>query len=84
MPHFGTLHWRMDNFGFPYWIDMGPTGFRNNMSHERMVQTLAKFDKEIQIYTYANVGYRNGALIVARVNVLQCFLRIINHLFDDS
>ena len=21
MPHFGTLHWRMDNFGFPYRID---------------------------------------------------------------
>jgi hypothetical protein len=23
MPHFGTLHWRMDNFAFPYQIEMG-------------------------------------------------------------
>ena len=22
MPHFGTLHWWMDNFGFPYWIEL--------------------------------------------------------------
>ena len=22
MPHFGTLHWRMDNFGFPYCIEI--------------------------------------------------------------
>ena len=22
MPHFGTLRWRMDNFGFPYWIEL--------------------------------------------------------------
>ena len=22
MPHFGTLHWWMDNFGFPYRIEM--------------------------------------------------------------
>ena len=22
MPHFGTLHWQTDNFGFPYWIEM--------------------------------------------------------------
>ena len=21
-PHFGTLHWRMDNFGFPYQIEL--------------------------------------------------------------
>ena len=22
MTHFGTLHWRMNNFGFPYWIEL--------------------------------------------------------------
>ena len=22
MPHFGTLHWRMDNFGLPYRIEL--------------------------------------------------------------
>ena len=22
MPHFATLPWRMNNFGFPYWIDL--------------------------------------------------------------
>jgi hypothetical protein len=22
MPHFGTLHWRMDKFGFPYRIEL--------------------------------------------------------------
>jgi hypothetical protein len=22
MPHFGNLHWQMDNFGFPYRIEM--------------------------------------------------------------
>jgi hypothetical protein len=22
MPHFGTLHWWMDNFGFPYRIEL--------------------------------------------------------------
>ena len=22
MPHFSTLHWQMDNFGFPYWIEL--------------------------------------------------------------
>ena len=22
MPHFGTLHWWMDNFGFPYHIEL--------------------------------------------------------------
>ena len=22
MPHFGTLHWQMDNFGFPYRIEL--------------------------------------------------------------
>ena len=21
IPHFGNLHWRMDNFGLPYWIE---------------------------------------------------------------
>ena len=23
MPDFSTLPWQMNNFGFPYWIDMG-------------------------------------------------------------
>jgi hypothetical protein len=22
IPHFGNLHWWMDNFGFPYWIEL--------------------------------------------------------------
>ena len=22
IPHFGNLHWRMDNFGFPYHIEL--------------------------------------------------------------
>ena len=22
IPHFGTLHWRMDSFGFPYQIEL--------------------------------------------------------------
>ena len=22
IPHFGTLPWRMNNFGFPYWIEL--------------------------------------------------------------
>ena len=22
MPHFGTLHWWMDNFGLTYWIEL--------------------------------------------------------------
>ena len=22
IPHFGNLHWRMDKFGFPYWIEL--------------------------------------------------------------
>jgi hypothetical protein len=22
IPYFGTLHWRINNFGFPYWIEM--------------------------------------------------------------
>ena len=22
MPHFGTLHWRINNFGLPYWIEL--------------------------------------------------------------
>ena len=22
IPHFGNLHWRMDNFGLPYWIEL--------------------------------------------------------------
>ena len=49
---------------------MGPSGFPPNMSHEVMFQTSAQSDKEIQSYPSANAGYRNGALIVATVNVL--------------
>ena len=22
IPHFGNLHWQMDNFGFTYWIEL--------------------------------------------------------------
>ena len=49
---------------------MGPRGFPPNMSHDLMFQTSAKFDKEIQSYSSTSTGYRNGALIMARVNVL--------------
>ena len=49
---------------------MGIKGLPPNMSHEIMFQTLAESDKEIQSYPFANARYRNGALIVARVNVL--------------
>ena len=63
---------------------MGQRGFPSNMSHELMFQTLVQYDKEIQSYSSASVGYRDGALMVVRVNELYCFLRIMNHLFDDS
>jgi hypothetical protein len=49
---------------------MGPRRFPPNVSHEIMFQTLAQSDKAIQIYSSAKVGYQNGVLIVARVNVL--------------
>ena len=49
---------------------MGPRGFPPDVSHDIIFQTLAQSDKEIQIYPFANAGYRNGALVVARVNVL--------------
>ena len=49
---------------------MGPRGFPPNMSHELIFQTSAQYDKEIQSYPSTNAGYQNGALIVARVNVL--------------
>jgi hypothetical protein len=49
---------------------MGPRGFHPNMSHEIMFQTMAQSDKEIKSYPSANARYRNGALIVTRVNVL--------------
>ena len=49
---------------------MGPSGFPPNMSQEIMFQTLAQSDKAIQSYPSANEGYRDGVLIVARVNVL--------------
>ena len=49
---------------------MGPRGFPPNMSHDIILQTSSQSDKEIQSYPSANAGYRNGAFIVARVNVL--------------
>jgi hypothetical protein len=49
---------------------MGLGGFPPIMFHELMFQTSTQSDKAIQSYTSANAGYRNGALIVARVNVL--------------
>ena len=49
---------------------MGPRGFPPSVSHEIMFQTLAQSDKEIQSYSSVIAGYRNGALIVVRVNVL--------------
>ena len=49
---------------------MGPSGFHPNVSQEIMFQTLAQSDKEIQSYPSANEGYRNGVLIVARVDAL--------------
>jgi hypothetical protein len=49
---------------------MGPMGFPPNMSHEFIFQTLAQSDKEIQSYPSINAGCQNGALIVARVDVI--------------
>ena len=49
---------------------MGLRGFPPNVSQELIFQTSAQSDKEIQSYPSTNAGYRNGALIVARVNVL--------------
>ena len=49
---------------------MGPRGFPPNMYHELMFQISAQSDKAIQNYSSAIAGYQNGALIVARVNVL--------------
>ena len=34
MPHFGTLHWRMDNFGFPYQIDLRFGTYDNETYYE--------------------------------------------------
>jgi hypothetical protein len=62
---------------------MGLRGFPPNFSQELMFQTSAQLDKEIQSYPSANEGCRNGVLIVARLNVLYCFLRVMNHLFGD-
>ena len=53
-----------------YWIDMGQRGFPLNESQEIMFQTSAQSNKEIQSYQSANEGYRNGVLIVPRLNVL--------------
>ena len=49
---------------------MGPRVFPHNVSQELIFQTSAQFDKEIQSYTSANEGCRNGALIVAGLNFL--------------
>ena len=49
---------------------MGPRGFPPNVSQELMFQTSAQSYKEIQSYPSANEGFRNGVLIVARLNVL--------------
>ena len=49
---------------------MGPKGFPPSVSHEIMFQTSTQSDKEIQSYSSAKAGYRNGVLIVARENVL--------------
>ena len=49
---------------------MGPRGFNPNVSQEIMFQTSSQSDKEIQIYPSANEGFRNGVLIIARLNVL--------------
>ena len=47
---------------------MGPRGLPPNVSHDIIFQTSSQSDKEIQSYPSANEGYRNEALIVARVN----------------
>ena len=49
---------------------MGPRRFHPNMSQDRMLQTSAQSDKEIQSYPSANEGCENGVLIVAGLNVL--------------
>ena len=49
---------------------MKPMGFSPNVFHELMFQTSAQSDKAIQSYPSANEGYRNGVLIVARLNAL--------------
>ena len=49
---------------------MGPRGFTPTVTHEIIFQTLAQYDKAIQSYPSTDAGYRNEALIVARVNVL--------------
>ena len=63
---------------------MVPRDFPINMSHELMFQMSTQSVEAIQSYSSANWGYRNGVLMVVRVNELCCFLRILNHLFDDS
>ena len=49
---------------------MGQRGFHPNVSQDIMFQTSTQSDKETQSYPSANEGYRNGVLIVVRVNVL--------------
>ena len=62
---------------------MGPREFPPNVSQELMFQTSAQSDMEIQSYPSTNEGCRNGVLIVVGLNVLYCFLRVMNHLFGD-
>ena len=49
---------------------MGPRGFPPSLSQDILFQTSAQSDKAIQSYPSANEGYRNGVLIVVRLNVL--------------
>jgi hypothetical protein len=49
---------------------MGPMVFPPNMSQEIIFQTSIQSDKAIQSYPFANEGFQNGVLIVARINVL--------------
>ena len=62
---------------------MGPRVFPSNVSEDLIFQIATQSDKEIQSYPSANEGCRNGVLIVAELNVLYCFLRVMNHLFGD-
>jgi hypothetical protein len=49
---------------------MGIGGLPPNVSYYIVFQTSPQSDKTTQSYPSANAGYRNGALIVARENVL--------------
>ena len=62
---------------------MGPRGFPPNESQEIIFKTSAQSDEAIQSYPFANEGCRNGVLIVAGINFLLCFLRVMTHLCGD-